>query len=730
MSYNGSGAFTPPGASFPAVGGTVIESAKYNAVINDIATGLSTAITKDGQTTVTANIPLNGYKLTGVGPGTDRTDTATLANIQDSAGTYIATVSGTDTITLTPSPAITAYIVGQEFCFIAVGANTTAVLVILSGLGAKALTKAGSTALIAGDIPSGSMVHMTYDGTRFILSSAAEYATLTGAQTLTNKTLTSPTVTGPTVTGATNTTLKKLTDNIVCLSNYADFATAISSIGATVTTLLVNTSASVTDNVTVPSTLTLVLWGQGAFSVSTTKTLTINGNFIADKRTVFAGAGVVSFATNKVMHEFYPEWWGAVGDGSTNDGGAFALMFTAIPEGAKVQLSTAVYALSTAQTITKMIIMEGTNMRATHLYWTGGASAAFTLSSAVDNVTFRNLRLGNNGTATLAVEIAATQRILMENIFISPAVKFATAAFRTAATPSNNIIFRNVEIYATEAGQETPIGIHVREGNQVTFDNVKTSGLLTGAKIGTGGGNPVQNFRCTGSKFEAFSGVGANNPGSTTAVGLALDNVQAFSVDGSNSFEMDADQNATATGQRAITITTAGSGWIGSNFFTGNGFLNYAIEFLSGTALDIDIAGNNFYRMNTVGVKLHSTARNIRIGANNVASPTTRATDFKQTITAVGNTILPVSREVDLDADNNYTLTSAPTIPDGEDGQILILTNIDTTDTITIQDQGTLASSNLRLSATTIALGPRDSIELRYSSVVGDWVQIGQTNVL
>ena len=62
MPFNGSGAFTPPGASFPVVAGSVIDSTKHNAVINDIADGLSTCVTKDGQTTITADQPMGGIQ--------------------------------------------------------------------------------------------------------------------------------------------------------------------------------------------------------------------------------------------------------------------------------------------------------------------------------------------------------------------------------------------------------------------------------------------------------------------------------------------------------------------------------------------------------------------------------------------------------------------------------------------------------------------------------------------
>jgi len=56
MAYNGSGTFNITTAGQPVVTGTVISSTAFNALTADLATGLSTAITKDGQTTTTARI--------------------------------------------------------------------------------------------------------------------------------------------------------------------------------------------------------------------------------------------------------------------------------------------------------------------------------------------------------------------------------------------------------------------------------------------------------------------------------------------------------------------------------------------------------------------------------------------------------------------------------------------------------------------------------------------------
>jgi hypothetical protein len=171
VSDNGSGIYSVNSTGQPVVATTLIDATVFNAYTADAATAMSNRIAKDGQTTITADIPFNAKKITGLGAGTLRTDAASLATIQDGTGVYVSTVGGTaDVITLTPTPVITAYAAGQTFRFIASGANTTNVTVAINGLTAKAITKNGTTALVAGDIPSGMMVGITYDGTQFILA--------------------------------------------------------------------------------------------------------------------------------------------------------------------------------------------------------------------------------------------------------------------------------------------------------------------------------------------------------------------------------------------------------------------------------------------------------------------------------------------------------------------------------------------------------------------------------
>ena len=56
VSYNGSGTFNINSTGQPVVAGTVISAATFNSLTADLGTGLTTAVTKDGQTTTTARI--------------------------------------------------------------------------------------------------------------------------------------------------------------------------------------------------------------------------------------------------------------------------------------------------------------------------------------------------------------------------------------------------------------------------------------------------------------------------------------------------------------------------------------------------------------------------------------------------------------------------------------------------------------------------------------------------
>ena len=238
MSYNGSGTFNINSAGQPVVSGTVISSTAFNALTSDLATGLTTALTKDGQTTPTANITLGGYKITNLAAGTAATDAVRFDQLTG-ASLPLITIAGTaDAITGTITPSLTAYTAGSVFSFVVGSTNTAAVTLNIDGLGVKSVTRTGSVALVAGDMVAGQAVLVEYDGTRFQLINGnnlrvagttsgiativtpavagtptitlpivtSTLATLAGTETLTNKTFVAPILGTPTSGILTNCT--------------------------------------------------------------------------------------------------------------------------------------------------------------------------------------------------------------------------------------------------------------------------------------------------------------------------------------------------------------------------------------------------------------------------------------------------------------------------------------------------------------------------------------------
>jgi len=96
MAFNGSGTYSLP-AGNPVVTGTTISSSTTNTTNSDIATALTNCITRDGQSTPSANLPMNAKKLTGLAAGTSAGDSVRYEQVvlTASLGTNVATFLAT-----------------------------------------------------------------------------------------------------------------------------------------------------------------------------------------------------------------------------------------------------------------------------------------------------------------------------------------------------------------------------------------------------------------------------------------------------------------------------------------------------------------------------------------------------------------------------------------------------------------------------------------------------------
>ena len=158
-----------------AAAGTAILSSRHDTHDQDIATALSNCLCKDGQSTPSANLPMGGYKLTGMGAGSAATDSITLGQVQAGAVRWGGTSGGSATAhTISLSPAIAAYAAGQRFSFIVGATNTTTNPTLnINSLGAITIKQSNSAALFLGQLVSGSIVTVTYNGTDFLLDQPA-----------------------------------------------------------------------------------------------------------------------------------------------------------------------------------------------------------------------------------------------------------------------------------------------------------------------------------------------------------------------------------------------------------------------------------------------------------------------------------------------------------------------------------------------------------------------------
>jgi hypothetical protein len=243
MSYNGSGTFQINTSGQPVVTGTVISSTAFNALTADLATGLSTAITKDGQTATTVRIPF----AQGINSSlTTDTSSGSTGSIYTAGGIGITKglfVGGTATFSATPVfSALTAS------SAVATDASKNLVSVTNTGTGSNVLATsptlvtpvlgvatATSINKVAFTAPATSATLTIANGATLATSGAyaltltataatnvtfpttGTLATLAGSEAFTNKTLTAPTIasanitTALTLTGASGTSGQVLT---------------------------------------------------------------------------------------------------------------------------------------------------------------------------------------------------------------------------------------------------------------------------------------------------------------------------------------------------------------------------------------------------------------------------------------------------------------------------------------------------------------------------------------
>lgn len=138
MSRNGTGQYSLPNTVNPVVTDTTITSTWANTTLDDIATELTNSLPRDGQAAPTANLPMGGYKLTGLAVGSASTDSVTYGQVFTSpAFTGTPTAPTAAAGTNTTQVATTAFVAGTAF---------SSALPAQTGNSGKSITTDGATA--------------------------------------------------------------------------------------------------------------------------------------------------------------------------------------------------------------------------------------------------------------------------------------------------------------------------------------------------------------------------------------------------------------------------------------------------------------------------------------------------------------------------------------------------------------------------------------------------------
>lgn len=126
MPYNGSGVFVRlRNWVNDATAGIRIRADRHDSEDDNFASGLSQCITKDGQTTVTANLPMANYRHTGVGAATAATHYARYDQVQIGNAVWADAGGTADAITATYNPNTVTPVDGQLYYVRAGAANAT-----------------------------------------------------------------------------------------------------------------------------------------------------------------------------------------------------------------------------------------------------------------------------------------------------------------------------------------------------------------------------------------------------------------------------------------------------------------------------------------------------------------------------------------------------------------------------------------------------------------------------
>lgn len=370
-----------------------------------------------------------------------------------------------------------------------------------------------------------------------------------------------------------------------------------------------------------------------------------------------------------------------------------------------------------------------------------------------------------------ALTATSTERIRNDALYNNYARPAGTNKFRTFYVQGTNSLSHGLVAKGNVIGEEYAIGFDLINGSTKieanttyqaastnVFINIRSTALDTGhgynhvSNLTGAGGTVVADARAafwnledTGTSQKVDNGSGsprvAVNTALTTTAADALHITHASSGTpgtsfGSSIFFRQEDAAgvmedsariiskwtvATDGGETStIRFATRGSGGAVTERWgiSGGG----TIQALTDNTMDIGAVGANRPRDIYLADDI-TVGGDITVGAVTIHTPSTL-----QTLAAAGALLANATKVRVVGSGGAVTSTAAPTIADGTDGQLLYIQGTHATSTWTIQDQDSLASSNVHLGAVSRALGQGDVLVLTFDTTDSVWYEVSFTN--
>lgn len=270
-------------------------------------------------------------------------------------------------------------------------------------------------------------------------------------------------------------------------------------------------------SITFNSNVTLVFAPGATLSIQNGVTITINGKIAATLHQIFAltGTGVATLAAGSAT-QVYPQWWGAVGDGSNDDTTAIQAAITAA-ESFKgiVFIPAGEYKITTALDIDNTMSIIGTGKEATTIVAYGGIDGITITPSSAGNADFVRLAYfrikADTDITGIGISLATGCRgVVIEEIWVGSEFNDLNKSFETGIQITSNSYYNRV------------LGCYIRNcTNGIKINVAANSNFVGGMTRIINADYGIKDESSTGNHYVT---VDIETVGIANAVGIYLDN--------------------------------------------------------------------------------------------------------------------------------------------------------------------------------------------------------------